>query len=66
MVFLNSMINNSKILVYYYYTFSDVAEMVLNKCTTTNSTEKDVSPDSEKYEVTFDYIFIEDRDRALE
>ena len=46
--------------------YSDVAEMVLNKCTTTNSTKKDVRPDSKEYEVTFDYIFIEDRDRALE
>lgn len=44
----------------------DVAEMVLNKCTTTNAKDvKNIRPDSEQYCVTFDYCFLEDRERAL-
>ena len=44
----------------------DVAEMVLNKCTTTNAKDKNIRLDSEKYSVTFDYCFLEDRERAME
>ena len=41
-----------------------MAELVLRKCTTTNAKDKGVQPDSEKYTVTFNYEFIEDKDYA--
>ena len=42
---------------------TDVAELVLNKCTSTNA-DKNIRPDSEKFAVTFNYEFLEDRERA--
>jgi hypothetical protein len=44
---------------------ADVAEMVLNKCTTTNA-DRNIRPDSKDFAVTFNYEFLEDRDRAAE
>ena len=46
-------------------TVTDVAELVLNRCTTTNS-DRNARPDSEEYTVTFDYQFLEDRGHAEE
>ena len=45
------------------YIYTDVAELVLNKCTSTNA-DKNIRPDSEKFAVTFNYEFLEDRERA--
>ena len=44
---------------------ADVAEMVLNKCTSTNA-DRNVRPDSEDFAVTFDYHFLEDGDQATQ
>lgn len=44
-------------------TYTDVAEMVLNKCTSTN-TDRNIRSDSEEFAVTFDYQFLEDREKA--
>ena len=44
---------------------TDVAEMVLNRCTGTNA-DRNVRPDSEDYAVTFNYKFLEDREQVLE
>ena len=44
-------------------THTAVAEIVLNKCTSTNA-DRNVRPDSEDYAVTFNYEFLEDRDEA--
>ena len=48
---------------------ADVAEMVLNKCTTTSAKDvKKIRPDSDSEQyctVTFDYRFLEDRERAM-
>ena len=42
---------------------TDVAELVLKKCTITKSKEC-LQPGSKKYSVTFNYEFIEDKDHA--
>ena len=44
--------------------FTDVAELVLRKCTASNAKDKNIQPDSEDYTVTFNYEFIEDKDHA--
>ena len=44
--------------------FTDLAELVLRKCTASNAKDGNIQPDSEDYTVTFDYEFIEDKDHA--
>ena len=43
---------------------TDMAELVLRKCTASNAKDRNIQPDSEDYTVTFDYEFIEDKDHA--
>ena len=43
---------------------AEVAELVLKKCTVTNTRDRNVQPDSKDYAVTFNYEFIEDKDHA--
>ena len=43
---------------------TDVAELVLRKCTASNAKDRNIQPDSEEYTVTFNYEFIEDKDHA--
>ena len=47
------------------YCYTDVAEMVLNKCTDTNA-DRNIRPDSEDFAVTFNYQFLEDQEQATE
>ena len=49
-----------------YNCTTDVAELVLKKCTVTKAKDKSVQlqPDSKDYSVTFNYEFIEDKDVA--
>lgn len=46
----------------YFIMYTDVAELVLKKCTTTNAKEGKISPGSRDYTVTFNNEFLEDRE----
>ena len=45
-------------------TTTEVAELVLKKCTVSNAKDRNVQSDSKDYTVTFNYEFIEDKDHA--
>ena len=60
---ISEVFNSGTACVVKYYIYTDVAELVLNKCTSTNA-DKNIRPDSEKFAVTFNYEFLEDRERA--
>ena len=44
---------------------TDIAEMVLNKCTDTNA-DRNIRPDSKDYAIIFNYQFLEDEEQATE
>ena len=46
----------------YFIMYTDVAELVLKKCTTTNAKEGKISPGSRDHTVTFNNEFLEDRE----
>ena len=52
------------IIMIFYACITDVAELVLKKCTITKTKDRNVQPDSKDYTVTFNYEFIEDKDLA--
>ena len=45
-------------------TTTEVAELVLKKCTVSNAKDRNVQSDSKDYTVTFNYEFTEDKDHA--
>lgn len=48
------------------YIYTDVAQLVLKKCTSTNAKEGTVTPDSSNYAVTFNYEFLDDSENVQE